>query len=714
MKHYYVFRYLYASIIVFCVFITNTFSQDNGVLNPTEVEQIDNPTGSDKQKEVNSIAPPVKSGLNGDNVSKILGETSNRDRYNSLIDLESMIKLDLGGTEFDTILGEKSKNSWRSKMIQVLAKHARKGINASEVAVTLGTTTDRERYNALRALEPQIQYGMKGEDFDKILSGSSKSKNKWRSRMIQVLAKHAGDQPLDINKPTSEGVSGSVFGTTNSNIDIYPESNVGKSYDSILPIMGISQRDISYYRLKNSPTTLDKLGSKQYEISKLACLATVYAMIERELGDSDAKIDDFYEDPGVDGETMVGAFIPPSNTYSPLSGKILNASFREVPGSRGTYNEAQLIEALDAGRLGILKGKRADGLVHFILVNGYKRENGEVTSLYTRDPWDGSAPMLSLDKPNHNGFSFNDVEDSMRLIDIVEVVNELQTHKPIINYEGLNDLYPDSAVNEAYDELKTSIENKLNLLDEEATTYLYELETFSDAVSLVWMDLTDTLRSTGKLREYYDDTYFAALEFLNLSKLSLIKADRELKENNIELAEKYLNEHIRYNSLYRNSVNASIAIFNNELESAYILAESIYKGSKAAVIFGSKFVGPGATSIVEGVFYTTDFAITKSQHGLEEASKQLLTEMTVDVIFKYVLIAEFNGKTLSQQLSDTTTKAIGSSKLYSILGKVIKSEEVRKTYMKFIAESSAHVVQENMEQGYIDFVHDLEEGLKSL
>ena len=335
--------------------------------------------------------------LDAQGVSLVLGDTVDGTRLSALKALLPQIRSHLSGQDITVIVGEKSSAKYRSFMIQKLAPHAQPGLTATEVAKILGETDDGRRLAAVKALEPAIQYGLTAAEFAQILGSTE---GKYRGYIIGVLASHSEvvgtgtpyESPASDVSESTNSPSDSVNRPDNTEIDVW-NSDSADSFVSPLRINPISQQDFDeYLRGEASATTLDRLGGKTYPVHQLACLATVYTMIQRALGDTGAKVDDFYEDPGSEGESKDGAFIPPLPQYEALSGRTISAAFTSA--KYPAYDATALVKQLEQGGLAILKGERG-GYPHFTLVDGYKKaSDGRITELRMVDPWDKTRSYI--------------------------------------------------------------------------------------------------------------------------------------------------------------------------------------------------------------------------------------------------------------------------------------------------------------------------------
>jgi hypothetical protein len=147
----------------------------------------------------------------------------------------------------------------------------------------------------------------------------------------------------------------------------------------------LSQRDPANYRDDSLMAAEDSAPTEsgRAAVADLACLAAVYAMIERGRGNTSAMIDDFYPDPrqDVDGATDG----PPRPDY--------------VSGDQPV--DVAAIEAeLRQGHPVIVRGKSAEVFQHFVLVIGLRQAAEGGWRLVAYDPWPGrgnSGPAREIE-----------------------------------------------------------------------------------------------------------------------------------------------------------------------------------------------------------------------------------------------------------------------------------------------------------------------------
>ena len=221
--------------------------------------------------------------------------------------------------------------------------------------------------------------------------------------------------------------------------------------------------------------------------------------------------------------------------------------------------------------------------------------------------------------------------------------------------------------------------------------YLYETASFTGAVSTVWTDMTASTLGTKELREKYDEFYTASLNYRSMAEMQLVYANRAIKNNNVDKARQYIDKYHRYIKLFNLSNQGAIATYQGNIESSREFAKGIYEGSKAAAAYGANMVpGPWASSVVDGVFTVTDFAVDGTDIGFSGASKKAISKVIAKTILDHAKFDELGGKSFSQALDEGITGAIGSSKLYSIMNKSLQSPELQKQLMSVLARSASY------------------------
>lgn len=227
--------------------------------------------------------------------------------------------------------------------------------------------------------------------------------------------------------------------------------------------------------------------------------------------------------------------------------------------------------------------------------------------------------------------------------------------------------------------------------------YLYKTETFYNQVSTAWMMSRDRLSRLSKpaAKEVYDEFYASALEYQDQRNFMILGANRAFTNGDRSTAQHFFNVAMRLDQVYGAYARASVDVFNGDLETAYVVAERIYKASKWAAKFGSSVVmGPGAASAVDKVFTVTDFYVTQSEYGTSRAVSDLVVGGLIDVVLDGVVLEELGGKTINGYLTAESVEALGKSQLYALIVTALKSDSTREQFSEFVASSTDFAVSE--------------------
>lgn len=113
--------------------------------------------------------------------------------------------------------------------------------------------------------------------------------------------------------------------------------------------------------------------------------------------------------------------------------------------------------------------------------------------------------------------------------------------------------------------------------------------------------------------------------------------------------------------------------------------------------------GPKCYEVADYIFLMTDFAVDYGLEGVDEAKKNLITKVFVQVLLKVGGISNWIDK--------RTTHLIGNSGLHDLLEKTIKSPQCQKDFMRAIAKSGAYAniklaetALENLTRYSIEFI----------
>jgi len=175
----------------------------------------------------------------------------------------------------------------------------------------------------------------------------------------------------------------------------------------ILEFPALSQKNPANYRDRTVLDVPDAIGGGTQPVKNLACLATVYTMIERGAGNASAMIDDFYPDPREYGNNTAGATRPAYITG-------------DLP-----YDAQRIIASLSAHLPVVLHGYGGPLKEHFALIVGYRKDHSATTFLVL-DPWPCDGMMaegtvleipvngVELKHPSFKAMSFTQIREVVR------------------------------------------------------------------------------------------------------------------------------------------------------------------------------------------------------------------------------------------------------------------------------------------------------------
>lgn len=225
--------------------------------------------------------------------------------------------------------------------------------------------------------------------------------------------------------------------------------------------------------------------------------------------------------------------------------------------------------------------------------------------------------------------------------------------------------------------------------------YLYETSSARGKVVGVWTEMTANILGTRDLRVAYDNFYQSSVEYAVMVEINLLHAKNAVMGNNANMANHLLEAALRYEQQFYLADKAATETFLGNIDAATKLAEGIYEGSKAAVIYGSSVVmGPVGSRMVDTIFDMTDFAVETSDSGLSSATKKLVAEKLTEMLFSQAPINALGGKTLKSEIDRKVTKSLGNPQVHEIVREIVSKPEFSKEFMSFMAKSSAHVVSQ--------------------
>jgi len=175
--------------------------------------------------------------------------------------------------------------------------------------------------------------------------------------------------------------------------------------------------------------------------------------------------------------------------------------------------------------------------------------------------------------------------------------------------------------------------------------YLLEADSWNDAVSTLWADLTSFVTGTN-LREKYDELYQTGFNYQAFRVRALIDASRFLDRGDLTNAKKYLQKSHMYDKLSWMSFGAAAQVFDGNIAAGQVLADGIRQGCEAAVRHGIAIVCPAAAVWVDGVYMGFDFAFNAALEGWDQAEKDLLIDFAFTALFTTVQFKDLEYNTL--------------------------------------------------------------------
>ncbi|PKK85639.1 MAG: hypothetical protein CVT48_04550, partial [Thermoplasmata archaeon HGW-Thermoplasmata-1] len=149
----------------------------------------------------------------------------------------------------------------------------------------------------------------------------------------------------------------------------------------------------------------------------------------------------------------------------------------------------------------------------------------------------------------------------------------------------------------------------------------------------------------------YDELHQAGIDYDLLSYNAIIKSSRFLRNGDIINAQEYLTRSLNFNYISSEYFCAAAYFADGYYEKAEEKVRLTYELSKmTAKVIASAI--PGASKIIDAVFLTMDYAIDCSNNGLDEATKNLATDIAIDMVLNKIPFNELGGKTLKDALEN--------------------------------------------------------------
>lgn len=223
----------------------------------------------------------------------------------------------------------------------------------------------------------------------------------------------------------------------------------------------------------------------------------------------------------------------------------------------------------------------------------------------------------------------------------------------------------------------------------EPSVYLYETTSITGAIAHTWTEMTAGILGKKELRAAYDEFYLTSVEYAGMVKLNLYRAERAVNKNNLTLANHFYENALRYERQFHLSDKAAIATYNDDIDATIEFTEGIYKGSKAAVLFGSAMVlGPSASRVVDTVFDVTDFAVQYSESGLGAATKEYVANQLTGMIFRH---AKVGGKTLEDLITHRIGDILSNAELAAFIREIVSKPGFADDLVLFLEKAGGAV-----------------------
>jgi len=174
-------------------------------------------------------------------------------------------------------------------------------------------------------------------------------------------------------------------------------------------------------------------------------------------------------------------------------------------------------------------------------------------------------------------------------------------------------------------------------------------------INSIWSTYSAWTTQT-EINRKYEELYQTGIDYDNLRFMALKHAKYFFEVGSMTNADKYLQEAYRFGELSSMSFGAAAEFFANNVEAAEILTEGIKDGCESAVNIGVKIVNPKAAKTVEAFYAAFNFAVNTKLDGVDQAGKNLVKDLALDLIFTRIKFKSLNHTTLETYLNDVRTK----------------------------------------------------------
>jgi hypothetical protein len=219
--------------------------------------------------------------------------------------------------------------------------------------------------------------------------------------------------------------------------------------------------------------------------------------------------------------------------------------------------------------------------------------------------------------------------------------------------------------------------------------YYFDTNTSDTTVATLWMVLVDQWTDDGSLRKQHDNFYAAASLYRANAQIALIHARRHVENGKLEDAANAIDYFDRSITQFYYASQGAFASWDGNLDRARLLAEDIYRASKAMALQLSYILGPDATGIVDGLFTLADANITYSESGASTAAEDIVVKLAVEAMFRFGRLDGLGGQSMADSIEHGAHAFTGQPGIYEIFAQVTKDPEVRVQLMRAVANSTS-------------------------
>jgi len=205
--------------------------------------------------------------------------------------------------------------------------------------------------------------------------------------------------------------------------------------------------------------------------------------------------------------------------------------------------------------------------------------------------------------------------------------------------------------------------NRINVLVQNPPALppnLADPTSFDLKVASVFNTVIDFTKSVIIGKEYtpYSDLYYEyyqiSIDYQCLSRLSLIKADRALKDVNIEGAKKFLQRYSTLQQLSAESYNTALEYFDANLAIAENLASRVKSLAETTFTSVLSIINPALGTAASYVFIGTDYLIDRYllHVDAEQAKKDAVSSLILSAIIQKAHFDDLGGRTIEDYMNN--------------------------------------------------------------